>query len=160
MCIRDRAYDRVELEITEDAIIEDHKKASGVINVLREKGVAFSIDDFGTGQTSLRYLSNFPVRTMKIDRSFVRDIGKNDRATEITRSMVEMGTRLGYSVVAEGVEDIDQLEMLKSWKCPVVQGFLFSKPVNESIALQMIADEINSDNGSDNESGNDTQKAA
>ena len=154
------AYDRVELEITEDAIIEDHKKASGVINVLREKGVAFSIDDFGTGQTSLRYLSNFPVRTMKIDRSFVRDIGKNDRATEITRSMVEMGTRLGYSVVAEGVEDIDQLEMLKSWKCPVVQGFLFSKPVNESIALQMIADENNSDNGSDNESGNDTQKAA
>ena len=85
---------------------------------------------------------------MKIDRSFVKDIGKNDRATEITRSMVEMGIRLGYSVVAEGVEDIDQLEMLRVWKCPVVQGFLFSKPVDETFALQMIVDENLADNDS------------
>jgi len=148
------SYDQIELEITEDAIIEDHKKAGGVIDLLCEKGIAFSIDDFGTGQTSLRYLSNFPVRTMKIDRSFVKDIGKNDRATEITRSMVEMGVRLGYSVVAEGVEDIDQLEMLKRWKCPVVQGFLFSKPVDESFALQMIIDENLQENK------NDSNKAA
>ncbi len=133
--------DLLELEITEDAIIEDHKNASHVINTLRSSGIVFSIDDFGTGQTSLRYLSNFPVRTMKIDRSFVQNIGKNDRATEITRSMVEMGSRLGYSVVAEGVENIQQLEMLRNWDCPIVQGFLFSKPVKEENVLQMIRDD-------------------
>ena len=131
----------LELEITEDAIISDHQKASGVINTLRASGIVFSIDDFGTGQTSLRYLSNFPVRTMKIDRSFVKNIGLNDRATEITRSMIEMGSRLGYSVVAEGVEDVKQLEMLKNWNCPIVQGFLFSKPVSEEDVLQMMQDE-------------------
>lgn len=131
----------LELEITEDAIISDHQKASGVINTLRASGIVFSIDDFGTGQTSLRYLSNFPVRTMKIDRSFVKNIGLNDRATEITRSMIEMGSRLGYSVVAEGVEDVKQLEMLKNWNCPIVQGFLFSKPVSEENVLQMMHNE-------------------
>lgn len=131
----------LELEITEEAIISDHRKASDVINTLRASGIVFSIDDFGTGQTSLRYLSNFPVRTMKIDKSFVKDIGLNDRATEITRSMIEMGSRLGYSVVAEGVEDVKQLEMLKNWDCPIVQGFLFSKPVSEEDVLQMMHDE-------------------
>lgn len=131
----------LELEITEDAIIEDHEKAGSVITTLRASGVLFSIDDFGTGQTSLRYLSNFPVRTMKIDRSFVKNIGKNDRATEITRSMIEMGSRLGYSVVAEGVEDVQQLEILKNWNCPIVQGFLFSKPVDEESVLQMMHNE-------------------
>ena len=134
---------RLELEITEEAIIEDHAVAIAVIEKLRSVGVSFSIDDFGTGQTSLRYLSNFPVRTMKIDRSFVSHIGENDKANEITRSMIEMGANLGYSVVAEGVENNEQLEMLRQWNCPVVQGFLFSKPVGSEQVLEMISSQSN-----------------
>jgi Amt family ammonium transporter len=132
---------QLELELTEEAIIADHGKAMSVIDELRGSGVAFSIDDFGTGQTSLRYLSNFPVRTMKIDRSFVSSMGESDRAAEIMKSMIDMGAKLGYSVVAEGVENLQQLEMLKAWKCPVVQGFLFSKPVVQNDVLDMLADE-------------------
>ena len=138
---------RLELEITEEAIIADHSKAMTVIEELRTSGIAFSIDDFGTGQTSLRYLSNFPVHTMKIDRSFVSKLGESDRATEIMKSMIQMGAKLGYSVVAEGVENTQQLEMLKNWNCPVVQGFLFSKPVSKSAVLDML------ENSSDNVSG-------
>ena len=137
----------LELEITEEALIESHENAMTVIEQLQSYGIAFSIDDFGTGQTSLRYLSNFPVKSMKIDRSFVKNIGKNDRATEITRSRIAMGARLGYSVVAEGVEDIQQLEMLKSWNCPIVQGYYFSKPVSGSDALEIMSREGGSENG-------------
>ncbi len=136
--------DRLELEITEEALIDSHEKALQSIETLENKGVSFSIDDFGTGQTSLRYLSNFPVGTMKIDRSFIKNIGKNDRASEITKSMIIMGTRLGYSVVAEGVENTQQLEMLRHWKCPVVQGYLFSKPVSTDQAHQMLQELGNS----------------
>jgi len=137
----------LELEITEEALIESHESAMTVIEQLQAHGIAFSIDDFGTGQTSLRYLSNFPVKSMKIDRSFVKNIGKNDRATEITRSMVAMGARLGYSVVAEGVEDIQQLEMLKSWRCPIVQGYYFSRPVNGDDALELLNRDATNETG-------------
>lgn len=136
---------RLELEITEEALIESHEKALLAIEKLQEKGVSFSIDDFGTGQTSLRYLSNFPVGTMKIDRSFIKNIGQNDRASEITKSMISMGTRLGYSVVAEGVENAQQLEMLRYWECPIVQGYLFSKPVSIDQAYLMLEELCSTD---------------
>jgi len=132
--------EQLELEITEEAIIVDHERAVLVIEELRASGINISIDDFGTGQTSLRYLSSFPVHKMKIDRSFVSRMGENDRSTEIMKSMIDMGAKLGYSVVAEGVENVNQLEMLKSWNCPVVQGFLFSKPVATDVVLDMLKD--------------------
>lgn len=139
----------LELEITEESLIENHEDVMVIIEELQSHGISFSIDDFGTGQTSLRYLSNFPVKSMKIDRSFVQNIGKNDRATEITKSMITMGTRLGYSVVAEGVEDLQQLEMLRSWGCPVVQGFYFSKPVSDQDALELLSRDASEDNAFD-----------
>jgi EAL domain-containing protein (putative c-di-GMP-specific phosphodiesterase class I) len=129
---------RLELEITEEALIYSVEEALEVITPLEKMGIHFSIDDFGTGQTSLRYLNKFPVTTMKMDRSFIRNIGKNERATEITRSIIAMGARLGYTVVAEGVEDQQQLDVLKEWNCPLVQGYLFSKPVSESNVLAML----------------------
>ena len=132
--------ERLELEITEEAIIVDHLRAVKVIEDLRSTGINFSIDDFGTGQTSLRYLSSFPVQKMKIDRSFIAKMGESDRSKEIMKSMVDMGAKLGYSVVAEGVENVNQLEMLKSWNCPIVQGFLFSKPVASDVVLDMLKD--------------------
>ncbi len=132
--------ERLELEITEEAIIVDHQMAMNVIEELRATGINFSIDDFGTGQTSLRYLSNFPVHKMKIDRSFIAKMGENDRSTEIMKSMIDMGAKLGYSVVAEGVENADQLEMLRSLNCPVAQGYLFSRPVATDIVLDMLKD--------------------
>lgn len=129
---------RLELEITEDALIENHGIAIEIISRLQKLGVQTSIDDFGTGQTSLRYLSSLPVSTMKIDRSFVSSIGDNERAAEITRSMIAMGKKLGFTVVAEGVEDQQQLDMLKDWNCPIAQGYLFSKPIQSDEVLSMI----------------------
>ncbi len=129
---------RVELEITEDAIINNIDEALAVITPLEKMGIHFSIDDFGTGQTSLRYLNKFPVSTMKMDRSFIRNIGKNERAAEITRSIIAMGARLGYNVVAEGVEEQQQLDILKKWNCPTIQGYLFSKPISQSEVIGML----------------------
>ncbi len=77
---------------------------------------------------------------MKINGSFIAKMGENDRSTEIMKSMIDMVAKLGYSVVAEGVENINQLEMLKNWNCPVVQGFLFLKPVATDIVLDMLKD--------------------
>jgi len=130
----------LELEITDEAIIDDHQKAVQVIEELRSTGIIFYIDDFGTGQTSLRYLSTFPLHKMKIDRSVVSKTGESERATEVMKSMVDRGAKLGYSVVAEGVENVNQLEMLKTWNCPVVQVFLFSRPVATDVVLDMLGE--------------------
>ncbi len=129
---------QLELEITEEALIDGFDRVMSVITSLQDVGVHFSIDDFGTGQTSLRYLSKFPVNTMKMDRSFICNIGKDKRATEITRSIIAMGSRLGYSVVAEGIEEQQQLDILREWNCPLAQGYLISKPVSESTAVAML----------------------
>jgi|GEM_PF-734150 len=127
----------LEIELTEDILIQNHVAVLDHIYSLERLGVTISIDDFGSGQTSLRYLSKFPVKTLKIDRTFTQGIEFDPRAAEITRSVIDMGSRLGYSVVAEGVESMEQLGILKEWKCPVVQGFLFSKPVSEAEALAL-----------------------
>lgn len=122
--------ERLELEITEDVLIQDFDAVSGVLSELREMNVSVAIDDFGSGQTSLRYLNQFPISTIKIDRSFIRNLMSDSKAAEITRTIVGLGQRLGVKVMAEGVEDKDQLSMLKSWNCDQIQGFLFSEPLS------------------------------
>ncbi|MFK8078583.1 MAG: EAL domain-containing protein [Granulosicoccus sp.] len=122
---------QLELEITEDVLVHDFQAVASMLKELRDMNVSVAIDDFGSGQTSLRYLNQFPISTIKIDRSFIKHLNKDGKAAEITQTMVGLGRRLGMKVLAEGVEDVDQLSMLQSWDCDQIQGFLFSKPLSE-----------------------------
>ena len=122
----------LELEITEEVLVDNVNNVSTVLEKLRDIGVHIAVDDFGSGKTSLRYLNQFPLNTIKIDQSFVSDIGVNEKATEITHTIVTLGRKLGIKVIAEGVEDDSQLELLRQWKCDQIQGFIYSRPMTQN----------------------------
>ncbi|MEO1574997.1 MAG: EAL domain-containing protein [Pseudomonadota bacterium] len=130
-CIRESGIsaDRLELELTEQVVISDMAQAREALSELRALGVGIAIDDFGSGQASLNYLSQFPFTKLKIDRSFVRHLGSDLQAAEITKSIVTLGRSLGVRVIAEGVEYPEQIELLRDWQCDEVQGYLLSKPL-------------------------------
>jgi diguanylate cyclase (GGDEF)-like protein len=119
----------LELEITEGILMEDVKLAGRVLGELRDLGVRVAIDDFGTGYSSLGYLRNLPVDTLKVDRSFVRDVTTNQDSAAIATAILAMSKSLRLNVVAEGVETQEQLDFLIEHECPEVQGFFFSKPL-------------------------------
>jgi diguanylate cyclase (GGDEF)-like protein len=122
------APELLELEVTEGLIIQDVEQAMETLNALKEMGVRLAIDDFGTGYSSLAQLKRFPIDTLKIDRSFIRDIPKDSEDGAITEAIIAMGRTLGVTVVAEGVETGEQEAFLKSRACDEMQGFYFSKP--------------------------------
>lgn len=117
------------LEITESIAVGDQSRVISRLAELHELGFEIAIDDFGTGYSSLAYLSQLPVRELKLDRSFVNRIGLSSRDDALARSIVAMGTALGYEVVAEGVETYAQAQFLLAANCPVLQGFLYSRPL-------------------------------
>lgn len=119
----------LELEITEGMLMHDIERAMTTLSVLRGMGVKLAIDDFGTGYSSLSQLKRFPVNTIKVDRSFVRDLESNADDRGIAQAIVSMGKSLCLTVVAEGVETKSQLEFLRQQGCDEFQGFLFSKAV-------------------------------
>ena len=119
----------LELEITETAIMVDLTRASRTLDALRELGVDVSIDDYGTGFSSLASLRRLPVGQIKIDRSFVSGMLANDDDAVIVRSTIELGRHLGLRVVAEGVEDRETLDRLTGWGCDDAQGFYIGRPV-------------------------------
>ena len=121
--------DRLIVEITETALLVDPTRAAKVLSDLTARGVRISIDDFGSGQTSLGYLSALPIHELKIDRSFVADMVLNGGHAAIVRSIVELGHNLGMVVVAEGVETVEVLSRLRDLGCDVAQGFLFARPM-------------------------------
>ena len=122
------------LEITESALMSNYAVVSANMRKLRDLGIDLAVDDFGTGYSSLGYLHRFPVQVLKIDRSFVNDM-EHDRDKEtIVRTVIRMADSLGLRVVAEGVETVEQVEALRRMKCSVVQGFLFSRPVDSETA--------------------------
>ncbi|MDX1608949.1 MAG: GGDEF domain-containing phosphodiesterase [Halofilum sp. (in: g-proteobacteria)] len=123
--------DRLEVEITEGAIVRDPGAARAAIERLREAGCRVSIDDFGTGYSSFEYLRVLPITGLKIDRAFVRDLEHDQRALDLMASMIQIGHTLGLEVVAEGVEDRAQYEALRWLGCDVIQGFHFAKPMTE-----------------------------
>jgi EAL domain-containing protein (putative c-di-GMP-specific phosphodiesterase class I) len=121
--------DLLELEITESVIMQNPDFAVAVLNQLRDLGVHISIDDFGTGYSSLAHLKRFSVNTLKIDKSFVRDVEINSADAAITTAIIAMGNSLNLKVIAEGVETEGQLSFLSDNNCDEVQGYLFSTPM-------------------------------
>jgi diguanylate cyclase (GGDEF)-like protein/PAS domain S-box-containing protein len=119
----------LELEITESVLMSSLERTQGILATLRAMEVRIAIDDFGTGYSSLSYLAHFPVQTVKVDRSFVRQIDSGDGTALLAGAIVAMAHRLGLEVVAEGVETPDQHAHLIELGCELLQGFRFSKPV-------------------------------
>ena len=128
---------RLELEITETLLLEKSSQVLATLHALRALGVRISMDDFGTGYSSLSYLRSFPFDKIKIDQSFVRDLGANRDAQAIVRSIISLGMGLGVTITAEGVETEAELSCLRTEGCHEGQGFLFSRarPNAEIVAL-------------------------
>ncbi|MDH3360612.1 MAG: EAL domain-containing protein, partial [Desulfobulbaceae bacterium] len=121
--------DLLELELTESMLMETVEKTIDIMYGLQDLGVTLAIDDFGTGYSSLSYLKRFPIDTLKIDRSFVRDLEADKDDAAIVKAIIAMASTLQLEVVAEGVETDLQLAFLKENGAHQYQGFLFSKPV-------------------------------
>ncbi|MFL0364030.1 EAL domain-containing protein [Pseudobacillus sp. 179-B 2D1 NHS] len=130
----------IEFEITERTMIQHEEVVKAAIANLQAYGFTFSLDDFGTCQSSLSYLSTFEIDVLKMDRSFVKEIGKNRRIESIVSSVVALSDELGIKVVAEGVETEWQFDFLRKRNCHFIQGFLFSPPVKNEVFEQMLAD--------------------
>lgn len=128
----------LELEITETALLEAQARAREILAELRALGVAVSLDDFGTGYSSLSYLRRFPIDSIKIDRSFVRDLGETAEAESIVRAVIGLGRSLDLAIVAEGVENEAQLRVLRREACDQVQGYYYSRPVPAEELLQWV----------------------
>jgi diguanylate cyclase len=120
---------RFFVEITETALMTDPERAAVVLQRLHSAGIGISIDDFGTGQTSLSYLSALPIDEIKIDRSFVADMTESAGHSAIVRSIVDLGHNLGFQVVGEGVEDHEIASALTAVECDVAQGYLYARPM-------------------------------
>jgi predicted signal transduction protein with EAL and GGDEF domain len=118
----------IELEITETGLMKELQNVIPSLHRLNEIGVEISIDDFGTGYSSLAYLTTLPISELKIDRSFVRDLGMTPQSSAVITAIIALARSLGLRVVAEGVETLRQMEVLHRLGCGVMQGFLFSKP--------------------------------
>lgn len=119
---------RLVLEITETVMMQQIRKSAAILDELRRMGLQIAIDDFGTGYSSLAYLKRLPINTIKIDRSFIRDVTSDADDAAIAKTIIVMGHNLGLRVVAEGVETREQLEMLRESGCDEVQGFLIAEP--------------------------------
>ncbi len=120
----------LEIEITESTLIENLQYAVKTLNELRNLGVKLSLDDFGTGFSSLNYLKRFPIDALKIDRSFILDMVNDSRDASVVESIISLAHNLSINVIAEGIETTQQLDMLRSYQIEEVQGYLFSKPVD------------------------------
>jgi EAL domain-containing protein (putative c-di-GMP-specific phosphodiesterase class I) len=122
----------LKLEMTESMLIKDLDDIIVKMNTLRALGVSFSLDDFGTGYSSLSHLKRLPMNQLKIDQSFVRDLLTDTNDAVIARTIVALGHSLGLSVIAEGVENADQRDLLAHMGCDAFQGYYFGDPVSAS----------------------------
>jgi diguanylate cyclase (GGDEF)-like protein/PAS domain S-box-containing protein len=132
---------QLELEITESTAMDDVVLTAEILRALREIGVLIAIDDFGTGHSSLSYLKNFPIHTLKIDRSFVKDITSDANDAAIATAAVAMAHSLGLAVIAEGVETSQQLSFLRDRACDEYQGFLLGRPVSPDDVTELLKSE-------------------
>lgn len=134
--------ERLELEITETILLQETDRTLAVLHELRNLGVRIAMDDFGTGYSSLSYLRKFPFDKLKIDRSFINDLGAAGEANAIVRAVTELASTLGMRTTAEGVETVEQHEALKALRCSEIQGYLISRPLSSSDLSALMAGEL------------------
>ncbi|WP_345416032.1 putative bifunctional diguanylate cyclase/phosphodiesterase [Halioxenophilus aromaticivorans] len=132
----------LELELTEGMIMSDIERTVALLTALKDLGVRVAIDDFGTGYSSLAQIRRFPIDTLKVDRSFVRNIHHDTEGQAITSAIFDMAKNLSLTVVAEGVETNDEASYLRSSNCDEMQGYYFSKPVDEKRIAIMLSDHL------------------
>jgi EAL domain-containing protein (putative c-di-GMP-specific phosphodiesterase class I) len=129
----------VKLEITESMVMNDVKEALILLEKLKSLGLRLSMDDFGTGYSSLSYLHRFPMDTLKIDQSFVRQMEESTEDAEIVKTIVLLGHNLSMDIVAEGIETETQMQTLRSLNCEYGQGYFFSKPLPSDSATLLLS---------------------
>jgi EAL domain-containing protein (putative c-di-GMP-specific phosphodiesterase class I) len=130
----------LELEITESTLMHDPKGSADILNHIASLGVSLSVDDFGTGYSSLNYLRKLPIDTLKIDRTFVKDMLHNEQDAIIVRSTIDLAHNLKLQVIAEGVEDEATLKMLHQMGCDQIQGYQISRPYAWNDIAQWLKD--------------------
>ena len=131
------------LEVTESVLIRDINDATEKLNQLKEYGLSISLDDFGTGFSSLSYLRSLPIDEIKIDRSFIQDMNTDPQAYIMLKSIIGLASNFNLKVVSEGVEEKEQLEQLKALGILIFQGFYFSKPINKKQLAVLLQQNIN-----------------
>jgi Amt family ammonium transporter len=132
----------LKIEVTESFLMDDLNRTITELNRLRKIGVQIAIDDFGTGYSSLSYLRRMPIDHLKIDRSFIRGLENTKENDQIVRSIITLARSLGLSVIAEGVENRDQLDRLRTLDCDKAQGFMFSRPVDKDQAFTLLCSSL------------------
>lgn len=128
----------LEIEITENTIMHDTEDGIQKLRELSDHNIKIAIDDFGTGYSSLNYLKRLPIDTLKIDKSFVRDMASSDEDSSIIKAIIAMARGLNLNIISEGVETEAQLKQLKEWRCKNMQGFLFGRPMPHGEAVDML----------------------
>jgi EAL domain-containing protein (putative c-di-GMP-specific phosphodiesterase class I) len=136
------APEYLEVELTENTFLDAREKAVSVLNSLVDLGVSVALDDFGTGYSCLAYLQYIPVKKLKIDGVFIKELGRNEANEAIVKSIIMLGKGLEMSLVAECVETQEQLSILKDMDCDVIQGYLFSKPLPADEATNFILESM------------------
>jgi EAL domain-containing protein (putative c-di-GMP-specific phosphodiesterase class I) len=131
----------LELEITESVLMKDADAAVATLNKLKKKGIYISIDDFGTGYSSLGYLKRFPIDVLKIDQSFIRELSAGTEDAAIATAIITVAHTMNLKALAEGVETLEQLELLRALKCDSMQGFVFSRPIPAAEASKILDEE-------------------
>ena len=129
----------LELEFTETSMMQDINKTIDILQQLKSLGVKIAMDDFGTGNSSLIYLKKIPLDTIKIDNYFIYNLSQDGQKLAITKALIQMGQNLNLKVVAEGVETVSELNILRDLRCHAMQGFLFTQPLSCSDFEQMLA---------------------
>jgi len=129
----------LDIELTESALLENVARVKGTLAELKALGVTLSLDDFGTGYSSLAYLKNFSLDKLKIDQGFVRGLPDNADDAAIAMLIISMAHHLNLSVVAEGVETEEQMRLLRSQQCDIMQGYLVSRPLPGAEMTEMLS---------------------
>lgn len=130
----------LELEITEGILMEHAEDSAVLLKKLKDMGLRLAIDDFGTGFSSLTYLKQFPIDTLKIDRSFVMSLPMDENDAAIVKAIINLAHNMGIKTIAEGVETVEQLRFLQELHCNEIQGYLFSQPVPAQEIIKMLHD--------------------
>lgn len=134
------SLDHLEIEITESVLMDSFEHNLDLINQMKALGATIALDDFGTGYSSFNYLTKIPIDTLKIDKTFIQGICDNEKDRYIADSIISLAHKMHITVIAEGVEDIDQLSVLQRQFCDTLQGYLFSKPLNANDFIELVID--------------------